>query len=441
MISPPNILFLFPDQWRHNWLGCVGEIPVRTPNLDKLAARGTRFTQCRTNSPLCAPARACLALGARYENCGVTSNATDTDPNRTTVFNLLRDAGYRTATTGKNDLHKATYWKGLDGWTQLLGRYGFTEAREHSGKYDGVGNGAKSPICAHTSLLHAHGLMNELVADFKRRRTEATDATADWPTPTPRRFYTDDVCGRNTCEMIRDFPLEGPWLMWANFPGPHDPFDPPRELQQRYDGVEFPAPVNGEDTFGDKPVNHQQLRRNYAAQCEGIDEWVGRILDTIEERGELDNTLVIFASDHGEMLGDHGRFTKMVAYEGSVHVPLIVAGPRVQAGATSSALIELIDVAATMLEVAGLPVPASWDARSFGPILHAEGEKHREVQLSALGDWKMITDGRWKLVVQGEGTLLYDLANDAGETCDVAAQFPDEARRLEAQLHHELQIA
>src|SRR5690554_2983485 len=93
----PNILFLFPDQWRWDWLGCEGRVPVRTPNLDALAARGTRFTQCRTNSPLCAPARACLATGRRYEHTGVPDNKYDTRPEMGTIFQLLRNAGYRVA--------------------------------------------------------------------------------------------------------------------------------------------------------------------------------------------------------------------------------------------------------------------------------------------------------------------------------------------------------
>lgn len=429
----PNILFLFPDQWRWDWLGCAdADIPVRTPNIDALAARGTRFTQCRTNSPQCAPARACLALGVRYENCGVTDNGQNTDPERATVFKLLREAGYLTATTGKNDLHKATAWQGLDGWTQLLGRYGFSQARAHSGKFDAVRNGATEPQCPYTRLLHAHGLMAAHVADYQRRGTEATGATAVNPSPLPRRFYTDDVCGQNTCEMLREMPAEGPWLMWANFPGPHDPMDPPRELQQRYDEVDFPPAVNPQSTYKGKVVDHAQLRRNYAAQCEGIDEWIGRIIDAVEQRGELDNTLIIFASDHGEMLGDHGRYNKRVAYEGSVHVPLIITGPGVRQGAISDALVELIDISATLLEAAGLPIPRDWDARSLLPVLsgHAADGTHREVQQSALRDWRMFCDGRWKLVITDESRELYDLANDPQETHEVAANFPAEVQRL-----------
>ncbi len=448
---PPNILLLLPDQWRWDWLGCedspYGKVPVRTPHIDAIAARGVRFTQCRTNSPLCAPARACLALGMRYENCGVPGNGHDLEPHRTNVFHLLQRAGYRTLTCGKNDLHKKTQWKGRAGWTQLLGSYGFSDAIDQSGKFDAARNGTLDmggPNCAYTSYLHSHGLFEEYRADYQRRRQEATDTTAPWPSPLPREHHTDDFCGRMGLELLDRTPCEEPWMLWVNFPGPHDPFDPPRELQQRYDGVAFPPPVHGSDSYRDKPVDHQQVRRNYAASCEGIDEWVGRLLDRVAQRGELDRTVVVFASDHGEMLGDHCRFVKNVAYEGSVHVPLVVAGPGIEAGRVRDDLVELIDVSATMLNAAGLEVPDDWDAQPlFGP-----GHSPRPVQHSALGSWRMVFDGRYKLIVEQpepskkpqhafeDGALLalFDLQDYPTESRNLAADKPDIVARLMAAM-------
>lgn len=449
--TEPNILFLFPDQWRWDWLGCeespYGKVPVRTPNLDALARRGVRFTQCRTNSPLCAPARACLATGARYHRCGVPDNTFDLDPGRTTVFNLLRDAGYRTGTCGKNDLHKNTAWKGHDGWTRLLGQYGFTEAIDQSGKLDAANSGRLDrggPNCSYTSYLHARGLFDTFVNDYIRRGQVASNTTDVEPTPLSREHYTDDFCGRKALQLLDGFPEEGPWLLWVNWPGPHDPFDPPHQLRDRYANVEFPPPVNGA-TFDSKqrPINHMQIRRNYAAECEGIDEWVGRIIDKIAERGELDNTLIVFSSDHGEMLGDHGRFTKQVPQDGSVRVPLIVAGPGVATGEVNNSLVELIDISATLLDFAGLPTPGDWDARSLRPLLtKSPPVEHRDVQVSELKDWRMLCDGRFKLVeTQSEPARLFDLVEDPGETRDVADQRPDVLRRLSQRLRRELDLS
>ena len=136
----PNFLFLFPDQWRWDWLACAGyDIPVKTPNIDKLAARGMRFTQCRTNSPVCAPARAALATGMRYQNCGVPGNGFNLDTTRDTFFKHLRNSGYRVAASGKTDLQKHGKWKGLDGWTTAMGQLGFTQAVNQAGKHDSGG--------------------------------------------------------------------------------------------------------------------------------------------------------------------------------------------------------------------------------------------------------------------------------------------------------------
>ncbi|MBI1337438.1 MAG: sulfatase-like hydrolase/transferase [Phycisphaera sp.] len=443
----PNFLFLFPDQWRWDFLGCetspYGKMPVRTPNIDALAARGVRFTQCRTNSPVCAPARAALSQGLRYHRCGVESNGQDTPYDAVTYYALLREAGYRTLTCGKNDLHKKTFWKGRDGWTHLMGKYGFSDAIASSGKMDAARWGQVEeggPHCAYTSYLHSHGLFGAY--------REASNRNDLAPAPFDREHYTDDFCGRMAIELLDRTPANEPWALWVNFPGPHDPFDPPAELQRRYDGVDFPDRVGSEPVMSKTRQDVAQARRNYAACCEGLDEWVGWIIDKVEQRGELDNTVVIFSSDHGEMLGDHGKYTKGVPYEPSVHVPLIVAGPGIARGKVSHALVELIDLAATHLDLAGLSCPDYYDSKSLKPILcnQADDKTHRDVTVSSLGRWRMVFDGRYKLVetlAKPEGDqpmsrdgepALYDLQIDPGETADLSMKHPEIASRLAAVL-------
>jgi len=437
----PNLLFVFPDQWRWDWLGChdgadtpYGDVPVRTPNLDRLAARGVRFTQCRTNSPICAPARACLSQGVRYERCGVPGNGYNTPIDSDTIFRRLRDAGYRTACTGKTDLQKHGLFKGLDGWTSAIGQLGFVESANQCGKWDAINSGRHRPADVYMASLHASGHVSTHLADYDARRADREAGTiSTFPTPLPRRHCTDDFCGQQALNMLTRWPTDptgehaAPWMLWVNFPGPHEPFDPPAELMRRYDGVGFPPPIDWPDDAD--PQDHQQLRRNYAAMCEGIDEWVGRLIDAIDARGELDDTLIVFASDHGEMLGDHGKWYKGIADEGSVHVPLIVAGPGVPEGETRDDLVELIDIGATLLAAAGLDVPDAMDARP----LSIHGGTPRDVQLSALQNWRMACDGRWKLVLtHGEPTWLYDLHADPGETVNLADENPAEVERLAA---------
>jgi choline-sulfatase len=230
--------------------------------------------------------------------------------------------------------------------------------------------------------------------------------------------------------LIEAMPLSSPWCLWVNFPGPHEPFDPPNDLLQRYNNVHFPDPIAPDPA---DPTDHQAVRRAYAAMMTGIDEWIGRILDAVSARGELEQTYVVFSSDHGEMLGDHGKWGKAVAYEGSLRIPLVIAGPGLRANAVSPALAELADIGATLLDAAGIAVPKNFAARSLLPVLQGriDGAKYRSHQFAALGDWQAMILDRYKAVRQADGRVtMYDLATDPGELVDVAARVPRVAEFL-----------
>ncbi|MGF1449579.1 MAG: sulfatase [Opitutales bacterium] len=433
---PPNILFLFPDQWRGDWIGAEGKVPVRTPNLDALCQRGTRFTQCRSNAPVCIPSRACLAQGVRYHRCGCPNNSYVMDAARPNLFKQLREAGYRTLTSGKCDVHAHREFYSNTGWDAQLGRLGFSDGIDQRGKL----NSAREPfdkVGAYVAHLRESGWMQAHMDDYARRaEAQPTTYNASFPTPLPRQHYTDDFTGRSALELLRRTPAGAPWYLWVNFPGPHDPWDAPAELLERTRDDVFPEPVNG-----DAGIDHQAVRRNYAAMVAGLDDWVGWLIDAVRQRGELDNTLIVFASDHGEMLGDHGRWTKSIWYEPSVRVPCILAGPEVPRGAVDERLVELIDVNATILEAAGLAISQHYDARSvFG--------KRREWQHSALHfgpnfkaipSWDMAFDGRWKAVTRvDDEPLLFDLQNDPEERRDCAVEHPAEVQRLRALIEGQM---
>ena len=166
-------------------------------------------------------------------------------------------------------------------------------------------------------------------------------------------------------------------------------------------------------------------------RSEGIDDWIGWIRDAVERRGEADDTLFAFSADHGEMLGAGGLWDKGQPHEGSVRVPLAVSGPGVDAGRWSDAPVETIDLAATFVEAAGAEPPTGWDACSLWPLLSGRTRRTRPVTESAFGDWRLRTDGRWKLVERRAATAeLYDLWNDAAERHDVADRHPRIVDRL-----------
>jgi arylsulfatase len=431
--QPPNLLFLFPDQWRGDWLGCADEaVPVRTPNIDALASYGVRFPKARTNSPLCAPARACLATGEFYPVVGVESGHHDLPRGAATVFQLLRNAGFTVATCGKNDLRKGAYLRGeadADAW---LAGFGFTHIREHAGKRDAALMAIENRPDPYVRFLHENGAIDAYLGDMAARdmlRTRNREVSGI-ANRLPRELYTDDFCGRNALDLIETMPLTTPWCLWVNFPGPHEPFDPPAELLRSYEGVAFPDPVAPDPS---DPSDHQAVRRAYAAMMTGIGEWIGRILDAIAARGELDRTIVVFSSDHGEMLGDHGKWGKAVAYEGSLRIPLVIAGPGLRVNVVSWALAELADIGATLIDAAGIAVPKNFAAQSLLPVLQGriDDAKHRSHQFAALGDWQAMILDRYKAVRQTDGrVMLYDLATDPGELVDLAARVPRVAEFL-----------
>ena len=285
MPSPPNILFVFTDQHRWDWVGYEGRVPVRTPNLDRLAARGATFSSCRVASPMCAPSRACLAAGVRYGRCGVPDNRADADPALPTFMQSLRAAGYRVAMCGKSDLHKRSHLHGRYGWSSFLGRMGFTDTLDHAGHRDSAAvAGRTAPIEPYMAFLHEHGLAAQVLDDWERRRRhdEEEKGIAAWPCPHDRYFQIDDFTGRAALALLDRLPAGQPWFLQVNFSGPHPYFDACQELLDRYDGVAFPEPAEAPPS----PHDHQAIRRSYAAKLEGIDDWTGWIWDAVQRRGE-----------------------------------------------------------------------------------------------------------------------------------------------------------
>jgi arylsulfatase A-like enzyme len=427
----PNILFLFPDQLRYDWIAGDPKIPVRTPNLDRLAARGTRFTKAIVASPLCAPSRACLASGKEYPRCGVASNGVNYPLAQTTYYSLLRESGYHVAGCGKLDLHKATLDWGLDG-KRLLSEWGFSDGIDNAGKFDAIRSGADTPKDPYMAYLHAKNLAAEHVADMQMRRKMGYPAT--FPTPLPETAYCDNWVANNGFKLMRRFLKNKPWHLVVNFTGPHNPEDITRRMDSICRGRTFPQP-NRSTQYDAK--THNAIRQNYSAMVENIDRLVGEFISEVDRRGEMENTLIVFSSDHGEMLGDHDRWGKTLPYHASASVPLIVAGPGVERGVRSEALVSVMDLAATYLEYAGVRRPADMDSRSIRPVLEGRSKTHREVVYSGLQRWRMAWDGRYKFIRGFEPEpVLFDLERDPHENENAASHETGAFERLSKALAH-----
>ncbi len=433
---PANILLLFPDQWRFDWTGANPALDVRTPNLDALARRGARFTRAVVPSPLCAPSRACLAAGREYSNCGVPNNGYDYPLDQPTFYQALRARGYAVLGCGKFDLHKKTEDWGLDG-KRLLKEWGFTDGVDNAGKNDAIRSGAVTPKDPYMAYLHKRGLAAAHVEDFRKRRGDGGYA-ATFPTPLDEEAYCDNWLAQNGLNLLRSVPKGKPWFLQVNFTGPHNPMDITVRMEKLVRGRSFPQP-NRNTQFS--PETHVAIRQNYTAMCENIDRWVGLYLKEIEARGETANTLVVFSSDHGEMLGDHNRWGKSVPFQPSVGVPLYAAGPGVKGGLVSDALVSIMDLTATFLDYAGAAPLKSTDSRSLRPLFEGRTRKHREFVRSGLNEWRAVWDGRYKLVTgfdpaqarkggETAAPLLFDLEADPLENNNIASREPAQVKRL-----------
>jgi len=291
--------------------------------------------------------------------------------------------------------------------------------------------------------LQERGLYERFHQDYLARKAKGWDIAAH-DSVLPAEFFADTYIGDRAVQWLDGITHEYPWHLFVSFAGPHDPFDPPTPYADRYRNAAMPPPLPVGDALGrngrrmeTSRYSAEQVlltRRQYCASITAIDDAIGRILAALDRRGEADRTIVVFASDHGELLGDHGLYTKSAPYESCLRVPLIVAGPGVEQGA-SDALVELLDVNATLCDLAGVPPLEHVDARSFAPVLRGTAREHRSEGVALLQRLRVIRTATYKLVqnVNAE-TELYDLAADPGEQRNIAPREPDRCRALAARL-------
>ncbi len=442
----PNVLFIMSDQHRFDYVGAadVGDAApfVRTPNLDRLAARGTQFTQCTTNSPVCAPARIGLATGLQPVRVGSLGNDSYLPRRMTTYYQRLRDEGYRVGCVGKLDLAKPDAYNGRHGDRPCVYAWGFThpeecEGKMHAGKFP-------TPMGPYGFYLQSRGLYQAFHEDYQARSAEGWVRDAQRDSVLPTEAFEDAYIGRRAAEWLASVPTDFPWHYFVSFVGPHNPFDPPTEYAEHFRNAPMPDPIF--DSLEGKPdwvkAKDQGLtpeeitvtQRQYCAAIELIDDQIGQMMDVLASRGMLENTLVVYTSDHGEMLGDHGLYTKSVPYEASVRIPLIIAGPGIE-HSTSDALVELIDLNPTVCDLVGLPPQEDIDARSLVPVLTGKRSEHRTETVSAIRNFRCLRTQEVKYVEHlNDHNELYDLQEDPHELINLADAQPERCRELSRRL-------
>ena len=415
------------DQQRFDFLGYADASFLNTPNLDRLAKQGTIFTHCITNAPICAAARIGLATGLQPFRVGSVSNTSFLPQSRTTYYQRVRDQGYRVGCVGKLDLAKPDPYNGRYGDRPCVYGWGFTHPEECEGKMHA--GSSPTPIGPYTHYLHERGLLETFYRDYEERQSKGW-FRALHDSVLPAEAFEDSYIGRRAAEWTDKVPGDFPWHYFVSFVGPHDPFDAPKQYSERYRNTRMPSPIpvesDGKSTAYTRRQSEmtsdqiEKSRRMYCAAIELIDDQIGLILDALENRDMIDNTLILFTSDHGEMLGDHGLYAKGFAYEQSIRVPLLVAGPNLPEGRSTDTLVELIDLNPTICEATGLPPQEGIDGISLYPALRGETEIHREDTYSALAQFGSTRTETHKLIDNYNDCVeLYDLVNDPGETTNI----------------------
>ena len=439
MNSKPNILFFFSDQHRGDWMPYdrpvrerlgVSALELNMPNIRGMMDRGVSFSSAYSPAPVCAPARACLASGRRYRSCRVYQNNVNYDPALPSFYRLLREDGYFVTGVGKFDLNKADLDWG-DGFHDTLKRMGFSNAWDSEGKMDVVWAALAGKPGPYGRMLKQAGLLDEYVDDMLAR------GCTDRPTPLSAEYYADNWIGERSLELISQLPQKQPWFMQINFSGPHDHWDVTREMKQAMADRVFPPAADCPD-----PTENLGVRQNYAAMIENIDRIIGSCIAALDDRKLLDNTILIYGSDHGEMMGDHGRYGKSRGEQGAVHIPLVIDASRLggRQGVNSGALVELQDLAATILDYAGVAPREEMDSLSLRGVVEGQTEQVRAFAISELitpnrggplHSFAAITDGKWKLIMEVDRPdRLYDLEADPFECRDTAQEYPGQMERL-----------
>ncbi|RLN52386.1 hypothetical protein BBJ29_001074 [Phytophthora kernoviae] len=404
----PNILVFFPDELRFDWINNGTDTDfLQTPNIDSIRERGLKFNQV-----------------------GVLTNRYNFPTNRmTTYYKLLKEAGYHTMAVGKLDLNKNDTLNSF-GWghegNEHAAEFGFSELVNCVGVFESYF--LKNPdingsyIEPYTDFLLAHNATNIFLNDTHARVDGGNTKIGDpqfykdtYPNVLPDDLYNDNWVADQALRVLSEAPADKEWFLIVNWNGPHYPMSVTESMYGRMQNRNFPQPVDYVGNF--TAEMHNRTRADYAAMIENIDSHIGRILAAVN----LSETVVVFASDHGEMLGDRGLWAKDVPFQPSVSVPLVIAGDVVDTslqGTTTNAGVSLIDLARTFLdigEVEDIPSQMS-EAYSLRPIL--EGSNHtKRVVRSALGTWKLWFDGRYKYVVgySDDEPMLFDIDLDPHE--------------------------
>ncbi len=417
----PNVMLVMVDQWAGPLLGAAGHPFIQTPTLDRLAAMGVRYSRAYSECPICIPARRTLMTGTTTRTHGDRIFGTvNRMPGLPTIAQSFRDGGYQANAVGKLHVYPPRDRIGFD--DVLLSE----EGRPHLGAVDD--HDLYLADRGHAGKQFMHGMNNN---DYMHR-----------PWHLPEDCHVTNWASEQMCRVIKRRDPTRPSFWMLSYTHPHPPLVPLESYVELYRALGVDEPLQAEWARDSEklpralrmirdfypaysPPVIAEIRRAYYALCTHIDHQLRIVLGTLREEGLLDDTIILLAADHGDMLGDFGLFAKRTYFERSANVPMILTGPaghpRIPAGRTDDRLVGLQDIMPTLLSLAGIAVPQSCD----GLDMTAESVRSELYGdcLESAGASRMLHDGRHKLIwyPAGNAFQLFDMDEDPSETRDLAS--------------------
>lgn len=505
MTKRPNFVFIITDQQRADWLGCYGHPVLKTPNIDRIAKTGTRFENFHAASPVCMPNRASLLTGRYPSLHGLRYNGCVLPENANTFVDVLADAGYKTAAIGKSHLQPFTgmapMGRSIDEIHDTFEAWNITRPKtyaEEQPHYEAEGRyPIKTPYYGyqHVDMVTSHGdrcgghygqWFREKAPDWRALHDPANELAHDYTcpqayrTPIPENLYpTGYIRDRAVEYLTAQAGEDAPFFTFISFPDPHHPFNPPGKYWDMYSPDDFdvtlpyaahknPTPPmawlhdnwkgdGGQSTPQTAMMLDDQRIREAMALTAGmmafVDDAVGDILNTLEETGLMENTVVCYNADHGDYMGDFNMILKgALPFRGITRVPFLWSDPADRTSASTDALCSTVDLAATILERAGLQPFNGNQGQSFLPATGG-GDGPRDEVLVEYNDGgkrlgfetparvRALVTPEWRYTVYRDQSWgeLYDLRNDPQETenlWDSAAHHSVRAHLSERLTHH-----
>ena len=448
--SPPNILFMMADQMRSDALSCAGNSAIRTPNLDRLASEGVRFTNAFSSTPSCTPARAAILTGLSPWYHGMLGYGTIALRYSYELPRALSEAGYYTCSLGKDHF----------GWNSTTNE-GISHGYDKTDLYDGV---LKEVDDYDEWFMFVNPGVDPMATGLEYNDYRGRPYALD------EYYHPTAYVGRAAVNFFETYNETKPFFLKVSFHRPHSPYDPPESWMSQYKPDNMPDPYDGGNWDARYAIHYNTTpnpsiwcgdigldtlrvsRQAYYGNVGFIDAWIGEILETLERKGLADNTFVLFTADHGDMLGDHYHFRKTFPYFGSAHIPMMFKWPISESeptggvitearGSVRKEIVELRDLFPTFLDIAGLPVTKSLNGSSLLHLLCTENwdeiyskptqqstawreylDLEHSTSYNITNHWNALTDGHMKYIFRAyfDDEQLFDLDSDPEEMMNLA---------------------